>query len=226
MATAADKIADRYDSQETERAKQAEISAVTNSLTALIGLLDSAHGVAFKEKTARTSALQDLRIPLIQSAHNSPTATDVRATYYPLTRDENDLRVLRDPKSRGRVDQASTEFFERDDPDHPIWTLMSSKDTSCVIYDEPDPTPRVDWATRPYKTFISVPVQADGVVFGMLSINAPEVGDLVEVDRLSVITMARIMALTLAMNKGPRVLDGMRDPSGTVESTQGDDDSV
>lgn len=130
-----------------------------------------------------------------------------------------------DPKSRGRGDEASTEFVEQDDPDHPIWIMMSARDSDCVIYKEPDAQPRVDWSSKPYKTFVSVPVQADSVVFGMISVNAPQVGDLTEVDRLAVIAMARVMAATLTMDFGPRRLRTERDEFATVDPKQGGPDA-
>lgn len=225
VAAAADRVADWHVKKESELEQTAERSAVNNTLTALLGLLDSTRDLAFREGAARVAAIDTLRSQLAQSAAIAPTASDVRASYYLLARDKDGWRRLYDPKSRGRADQASTDFVERDDPDHPIWTMMSARDSDCVIYREPDDQPRVDWSSKPYKTFVSVPIQADSVVFGMLSVNAPQVGDLTEVDRLAVIAMARIMATTLALDEGPRKLRTSRDESATVELKQGGPDA-
>lgn len=225
LAAAADRIADWHVKRESEFEEEAERSAVNNTLTALLGLLDSTRDIAFREGAARAAALDTLRSQLAQSAAIAPTASDVRASYYLLARDDDGWRRLYDPKSRGRGDEASTEFVEQDDPDHPIWRTMSARDSDCVIYKEPDADPRVDWSSKPYKTFVSVPIQADSVVFGMISVNAPQVGDLTEVDRLAVIAMARVMAATLAMDLGPRRLRTERDEFATVDPKQGGPDA-
>jgi hypothetical protein len=225
FAAASDRIADWHVKKEAELEEEAERRATNNTLTSLLDLLESTHDIAFLEGAARTAELKTLRTQLAQNAAIAPVASGIRASCYVLTRDADGWRQLYDPKSRGRVDQASTEFFERDDPDHPIWWMMSARDSDCTIYKEPDEESRVDWASKPYNTFVSVPIQDDGVVFGMLSVNAPQVGDLTEVDRLTVIAMARVMAGTLAMDKGPRNLRSEQSSSDTVGTEQGGADA-
>lgn len=225
FAVVLDRVADWYDTKENEWEEEAERSAVNNALTALLGLLDNTREIAFLEGAARTAEINSFRSQLAQSAAIAPTASGIRASCYQLTYDAEGWRELHTPKSRGRADEASTEFFEQKDPDHPIWTMMSARDSDCTIYEAPDEQPRVDWSSKPYKTFVSVPIKADGVVFGMLSVNAPQVGDLSEVDRLTVIAMARVTATTLAMNEGPRKLKTYQESSGSVETPQGGTDA-
>lgn len=211
VAVFLDQVADRYEKNVSVVLGEAQDDAVSDALIALLTLLDDSHRIAFQEGRPREVAIETLQSQLASAAASAPTASRVRASFYRLTSDPSGQRELRDPKSRGRVDEASTEWVEKDDPDHPIWQIMSGRDTDCRILSAPDPWPRIDWDAKPYKTVISAPVTAkapagDDVVFGMLSVNAPQVGDLTETDRLTVIAMARVMALVLAMKTGPRKL--------------------
>lgn len=215
-----DRVADLREKQIEKLVGNTERGAVSNALTSLLGLLDSAQDIAFTHGVTRQDRLKTIRAQLVESASISPTAMNVRATYYPLERDNLGWRILRNPKSRGRPDEASTEFFEKDDPDHPIWTLMSSRDSDCKILEAPDTEPRIDWKNKKYNCVISVPVAAQNVVFGMLSVNAPQVGDLTEADRLMVVAMARVVAAVLALVTPPKQLIEQNESSAIVSVTQ------
>lgn len=211
-----DRLADQYEKKESDLLGEAEQEAASTALTALLELLESAHAISFLEGAARQSHLVTLQTQLADYAAKAPTALRVRASFYPLTIDEDGWRELRNPTSRGRVDKASTEFLEKEDPSHPIWALMSGRDSDCSILEDPDSSVRIAWDDKPYKAVISVPVAATDVVFGMLSVNAPHVGDLTEQDRLTVIAMARVMAGLLAEDEGPRNLRDKKTRSATM----------
>ncbi len=183
-------------------------------------VLDDIHDASFAEGKARATSLITLRTQLAAAAAQLPVASAVQATYYPLTY-EGGYRILGNPKSRGRHNEATTVFFEKDQPEHSIWKLMDGRDMACEIRSCPEECD-VDWHVKPYKTFISVPVKAGAVAFGMLSINAPNVGDLTELDRVATVSLARIMGAILALEEGPRVLASrskMRNPGHTPQDS-------
>lgn len=216
-AAALDKVADKHSKNLDALAAIGEQTAGGRAVGAIAVLMEEIHDGSFVSNAIRRDRWTTLRASLAATAAAIPTAENVRATYYPLTRDANEWRELKNPKSRGRgnrQDQADSEFFEAVDPDHPIWKIMDARDTACEIVSQPDENCGVNWSEKPYKTFISVPVKADKVQFGLLSVNAPVVGDLTELDRLSLIALARTMAAILAFERGPSDMRAERDSLG------------
>lgn len=218
IAAALDKVADKHSKKLDELEALGEQTAGGRAISAIAVLMEEIHDGAFVTPALRKDRWTTLRASLATAAAAVPTAENVRATYYPLTKDPSGWRELKDPKSRGRgnrQDQADSEFFEASDPSHPVWKIMDARDTACEIISEPDENAGVVWSEKPYKTFISVPVKADKVQFGLLSVNAPVVGDLTELDRLSLIALARTMAAILALEAGPSDMRAERDDVGT-----------
>lgn len=217
VAAALDKVADKHSKTLDELEALGEQTAGGRALSAIVVLMEEIHDGAFVSTAVRKDRWKTLRASLAAAAAAVPTAENVRATYYPLTKDAEGWRELKDPKSRGRgnrQDQADSEFFEAKEPSHPIWKIMDARDTACEIISEPDQDCGVEWAEKPYMTFISVPVKADKVQFGLLSVNAPVVGDLTELDRLSLIALARTMGAILALESGPSDLRAELDSLG------------
>lgn len=214
-AVVLDRIADSHKARVAQLENHSQQFITARALRRILPFLEEIHDASFAEGEARVERFVTLRSALASAAASLPTCEDARATFYPLTRDPDGMRRLTDPRSRGRADEASSEFCEATDPSHPIWRIMDARDTDSKIVNAPDPHCRVDWQTRPYKTFVSIPVKASTVQFGMLSVNAPEVGDLSEQDRIGLIAMARAMAAALALDKKPRHMRKMRDNPNT-----------
>lgn len=204
FAVVMDKIADRHSTTLETLKILSESAAGLRVLAAVNEVLDTVHDGAFLEGKARSAQWVTLRAQLAGAAAQVPLAADVRATYYPLDFD-GPFRCLLTPKSRGRTDEANTEFRERNDPDNPIWDLLDGRDTESPIRNSPEEC-GVDWSKKKYRTFISVPIKAQEVTFGMVSINAIQSNDFDELDRVALISLARIMASVLAFDVGPRKL--------------------
>lgn len=204
LAVFLDKVADKHSQKEAILLARAEESAGLRVLAVINSVLGNIHEVAYSKNSARGAKIETLRAQVAAAAALIPAANLSRAAYYPL-RYEGKFRILDNPKDDGRNKQATSVFFEENDPNHPIWEIMDSKDTACEIRSSPEDC-GVNWSAKKYKTFISVPVRAEQVTFGMLSINAPAVGDLTEMDRVATISLARMMAAVLALERGPRKL--------------------
>jgi hypothetical protein len=203
LSAIADKIADSHAKDIDAIAILGQQDAGSSAMAPIIALLDEVIDGGFATGNARRDRWVTLRSALAGAASQGPIAENVRASYYPVEYDAAGWRILDNPKSRGRVDEASTVFNEASDKDHPIWGILDGRDTECSIISAPDTNCRVPWTEKPYATFISVPVKAQGLLFGMLSMNAPKVGDLTELDRLSAIALARVMAAVLVLEAPP-----------------------
>jgi hypothetical protein len=196
LAVFLDRIGAWY-GQQSESAVGADMRAILSGLLTLLdeaGRLDrSADEVG---RRAQEGALTRLAA---ETAARVLLAEDVRATYYRLTYDRHGWRELREPVSRGRLDHATTEFFEVQAPDHSVWKVLDAPDVNCRIHREGDPVPHVDWDVKPYKAFLSVPVTSNGKVLGMLSVNTPDSSGLSETDRMAVLAITRTLATALVL---------------------------
>jgi hypothetical protein len=203
LAVMLDAVAGRHDANLEAIAAEGEVRSFGRTMAAMLPLLGEAIDIGFVGGAVRTDRLHQLQTALAAAVAAMPIAGDARATYYPLSRDNRGLRVLDNPVSRGRVDVATTVWREAEEPAHAIWQLLDGGDLGAEIARAPDTQFGVDWQAKPYKCFISVPVKAGPVLFGMLSLNAPHSDDLTESDRLSVIVAARMMATVLSLEAGP-----------------------
>lgn len=199
VCAALEKFADKF-------GKRRQTSAGVRATVAIARLLEEAELIALSEKPTSTKLLTRFPHSVAQACVNaSAEQAKVRATYYPLTYDDA-YRVLRKPVNKGRPDAARTVFRERDDPGHPIWKLMDEQDENCEVVRRSTSPDLIDWSSKPYKCFCSVPVRTAGLTFGMLSINSTDDRGLTELDRMTTLSIARIAASVMALSTGPRTL--------------------
>lgn len=208
---AADKIADgeakKKSVAEQAVSKTAAQDTYQKSISSLLSLASRGADIAFATPGNRKTPLVDLRSVLATATHGLSGASQTRATYYTLEFTEEG-RILKDPVSWGRVEEATTIWLEADAPDHSVWAIMDGEDVNAPIARATD-RDKIGWANwdeKKYKSFISVPVKAQGAQFGMLSLNAIGSEDLTETDRMAVLVAARLMATTLSLGYGPNEL--------------------
>jgi hypothetical protein len=211
IAVALDKVADRHSTKLDKIETAGQLRAGVRAVNRIVSLLQEVHELTFMspgQATARVAAFPRF---VTVAAGSAPVVGDgVRASYYALKTDSDGYRSMTDPVSwaLGRTDEPITEFVERDAPGHNIWNVLAARDTAPQIYKEPDPVDGLNWAERPYDTFLTVPVKAaNRVTFGMLTVNALEGGDLSELDRVCTIALARIMATAEAIAAGYRQMN-------------------
>lgn len=201
---AADKAADweakRVAKEEGDAGAAEAQRAYRQSISSLLLLANKGADIAQETQGQRKTQLRDLRTALVATTHGLSTAAQTRATYYTLEFAEEG-RVLREPVSHGRVEESTTIWVESEDPDHSVWNIMDGNDLNAPIVRDTDENRAswVEWENKKYRSFISVPVKAHDVQFGMLSLNAPDSEDLTETDRMAVLVAARIMASTLSL---------------------------
>ncbi len=223
LAVALDRVGDDYQKRKTERENAAALEKATRaaaleyegavataerSVAELNIFLLEAHEVSFLESSSRQTEVLALRRHLARSAANS-IGPSTRATYYTLLSRVPGNRVLGDPKHATTVDRRDKPqrpWRESENPEHDIWKLLNQPDEHPDVHNKPDEASDLDWDTVRYDTFLTIPVKAHGVVFGVLSVNNAAAGSIGEVQRAVILAMARTMALVLALDTGARIL--------------------
>jgi len=206
-----DKIADAYDKRAASQSLRGSEDSAANAASDLNTFLVQALEISFVEGAAQKKSTHTLVQILTMTAAKS-IGPGSRATYYELTKDKNGMRTLGSPQHTteyGRSDKPRRPFIEAEDPTHPIWRLMDGPDEEPEVISAPTEVHGIKWEDKKYKTFLSVPVKANDVQFGMLSVNNSTVGSIGESQRAIVLGMARSMALVLAMQHGPRTMTSM-----------------
>jgi len=206
VAVILDFVADRHETKVSTVEAVAEIAVMGKAMSALIVLLGEIGNVGFERGSVRADRVKGLSSALAASSALISAAGDVRATFYSLSKETRGSRKLDDPVSRGRLESVTTVWDEADDPNAYVWKIMDRPDLEAEIANKPDSKFGIDWETKRYTSFISVPVKVKGVAFGMLSVNAPGVDPFSESDRLAVIAAARMLAAVLSLETGPTTM--------------------
>lgn len=228
-AVIADRIADAYEKKlnsitfrESERSAERAVENVNIFLSEAIEAM-------FLEGSAREASVRALKRTLVRCAAGAIGDLS-RASYYPMRRVEGGSRILDRPShhtEHGRYDKPDRPFIEAEDPVHEVWAIMDRADEEPEVRSEGEAVYGVDWTKKKYKTFYSVPVKANMVQFGFLSVNNAKVGAIGGPQRAAVLAMARTMALVIAFTKGPRSLNTQAgyyevsaDPANVSASTE------
>jgi len=212
-----DRIADAHDKLLSANRLRASESTAANSASDLNTFLVEAIAVSFLEGTARDKATETLARILTMCAAKS-IGPGSRATYYRLEGNAPN-RVLGTPvhtTEYGRYDKPKRPFIEQEDPDHPIWGILDGVDEEPEVTSYPTEVRGIEWERKKYRTFLSVPVKANDVAFGLLSVNNTDEGSIGEAQRAVVLAMARTMAVVLALQHGPRALSSLQSRQTTV----------
>jgi len=221
VAVTMDRIADAYDKRVAGIVLRGSQDTAENAVSDLNILLADAIEVSFFEGTSREKAIQTLARLLTLCAAKS-IGPGSRASYYSLSADESGSRTLGAPvhaTEYGRHDKPKRPFIEVDDPGHPIWRIMDGADESPEVMNATDAVYGVTWEEKEYVTFVSVPVKANEVQFGLLSVNCSNEGAIGGAQRATILAMARSMALVLAFTNGPRIMSSrLTSPQMTVVS--------
>jgi hypothetical protein len=225
LSVAIDRIGDDYQKRQSATAHVAVVKAAQEnaaleyegsvataerSVSELNIFLLEAIEVSFLEASSRSTEVLALRRHLARSAANA-IGPNTRATYYTLLSRVPGNRILGDPQhgaTVGRRDKPERPWREVENPDHDVWAILNAPDEHPDVHEAPDEVRGLNWELVRYDTFLTIPVKAHGVVFGLLSVNNASAGSIGEVQRSVILAMARVMALVLALDTGARTLKG------------------
>lgn len=206
-AVIADRFADSYEKKVSAITFVESERSAEKSIEHLNVFLSEAIEITFLQGEAREEATKALRRQITQFAARS-IGDGTRASFYPMRREGGGgKRVLGPPfhtTEFGRYDKPTRPFEERVDPDHEIWGLLDRDDEEPEVRSYPEEVYGLDWSKKKYRTFYSVPVKANTVQLGFLSVNNSKVGAIGGPQRATLLAMARTLALMLAMEKGPQ----------------------
>jgi hypothetical protein len=209
LAIVGDRMADRFEQRLAALTFRESERSAEKAVDDLNVLLSEAIEVMFLTGASRTEAIRTLRRTVARQAA-SAIGDGSRATYYTLRRESGGTRILDQPKhgtEHGRFDVPNRPFVEKEDDLHDIWELMNRADEEPEIHSEPETIYGVDWARKRYKTFYTVPVKANAVQLGMLSVNNSKVGAIGGPQRAVLLAMARTMALVITSHKSQQSLN-------------------
>ena len=209
VAIILDRVADRYETKladltfrESERSAEKAVENVNIFISEALEAM-------FLSGTAREQAIRSLKRTLVRCAA-ACVGDGSRASYYPMRRGDGGTRVLERPShatEHGRFDKPDRPFIEAEDPDHEVWTILDRSDEEPEVRSKPEKVYGIDWNKKKYKTFYSVPIKADMVQFGFLSVNNAKVGAIGGPQRAAILSMARVYALVISGFKGPLFLN-------------------
>jgi len=188
----------RADDIAREAGRQAQVVVYGYLTPALDGLIRIADNANAADRGARQERIKQLIVDIAIS-----TKPDTRACFFhhdpgpPRTLRFDGVWASRDSRRRAprqvfaeRDGGAGDRLFSMlDNPNHPI---MFVENTDNELPGHP-PTD--------YKTFISAAVAADRTIFGFLSVDAPNPGDLTKHDKDLVGLLAQILSAALAITK-------------------------
>lgn len=152
-------------------------------------------------KPLQNKRLAELGRCSIEAATHLIGANRVRATYYRLRHtSKSRFELVPEGGHTGRSTPAQT-IFRNKTPEGDYVFKEFGQNRSIIVLDTAEcKLPGWDCEReRDYRTFISVPVRGPKELFGMLTVDAPEVGDLTVYDEKLIRSVALLLASGIAM---------------------------
>ena len=182
------------------QAERIRIATVTNG--AFLSTLAALQDLAGLDADERRTTISGFRQKVVERACDLVTDDQPRAAYFRVDDLTAPLRVM-SPRGaiaqRSRTDEFTTEFDEASGTEPGVWHLVDEGDRALLREE-------VDLPGKAYRSYISAPVRAGGIPFGMLTLNVLEPGGLSEEDRDFVLVLARLLAVaeSLALPRAQR----------------------
>ena len=167
------------------------------NVSELLGTID---GLARRPPAERSQEIAAVRQSAAVQCKEGVGAVDARAAYFRV----EDLRSARRrmtpdkvASSPERTDGFTTVFEEGGTDDQDVWDVLDGRRATSFVEDveEWEAARTGTRGMRFYGTFITARVEAGGVAFGILTVNAVRPGSLLHEDKLYVAAMARILGL-------------------------------
>jgi hypothetical protein len=157
-----------------------------------------------REKAQQSKLLQRLLQTCLIAAKGGTGDARVRASYYRVQPRLGSKKERLEPEtSVGRNISASSVFEKGTKNGNEVFRRLNANETTFQA-----DTSKIDagqlpgWNTtknRDYKTFISVPVRGESSIYGMLTVDSTEVGDLTEYDEMYVRCIGLLLASGIAI---------------------------
>lgn len=150
-----------------------------------------------EERNKQVTAL--VRVAM-EAARHMAGQRRVRATYYRVHPRKGQKRErLIAMYHTGRGTKPKTEFVRGSDAGDYVFKTLNANET--IFIEDTQGCDLPGWNStrvRDYKTFISVPVRGEQKIYGMLTVDAPTVGELTENDEMFVRCVGLLLASGIA----------------------------
>ena len=187
------------------RAESRRTSLLING--AMLGTADKLRRLAMLDQAAKDTEISGYRASIVSKVCDLVQSEAPRAAYFRVQDLGARSRVMQSgtySDSRNREDSFTSEFVEGHGGDQGVWDLIDtgdvelSNDTDTAVPESWDIT-----KDRQYKSFVSVPVRAEGVAFGMLTANTLETDGFSNSDVASIKVLAHLLAAAEATTMTP-----------------------
>ena len=185
-------IRDRLKLQSLEDARYSAVREFHNRLAPALDLMTEMAFVDVSDKTSRELMLRNVASACCSAlVAMTPSSKDVRATVFQFVPPDTIGPLAR----FGRQDLPRTFSLNTPEGQEVMAYLESGAEGELVVDTVKDAPPRYHGDPSRYRTFIRVPIRGNGVVFGMLAVDAPKKGSLKEGDvRLAELVAAELGA--------------------------------
>lgn len=162
-------------------------------------VLVSIDGLAKQPPAARAGEAPAVRQSVAVQAKEGVGALAARAAYFRVADLSSEDRTMSPDKvasSPERLDVFTTRFDESGPLDQDVWRILDGRQPTAFVENTASwAAARSDPRQRVYGTFITARVEAGGIPFGLLTVNALAPGSLVQDDALFVEALARILGI-------------------------------
>ncbi|WP_454085360.1 hypothetical protein [Georgenia sp. Marseille-Q6866] len=163
-------------------------------------VLDTIDGLVEKSPGKRSDEVAAVRLSAAVQTKEGVSPTDARAAYFRVADITAPSRTMSPDKvasSPERQDRFTTVFDEANPADSDVWEIVDGHRPPAFVEDTARwVVERAKGDTVPtYGTFITVRVQAGGIPFGALTVNAIRPGSLLKEDRLFVEAIASLLGI-------------------------------
>lgn len=184
--------------QELLRAERIRVMTITNG--AFLPTLAALQDLAAIEVQERRNEISGFRQAVVERACDLVKNENPRAAYFRVQELDAKLRLM-SPRpyiaQRARTDEFTTQFQEGDGIEPDVWHLIDAAE-QAVMREE------VNLLDKAYHSYISAPVRAGGIAFGMLTVNVIEAGGLSSEDRDFILVLARLLAVAESLALSPQ----------------------
>lgn len=179
-------------------AERIRTTTITNG--AFLPTLAALQALSAQEINERRTNLSGFRQKVVERACDLVKNPEPRAAYFRV-QDHSALSRIMSPEGyvaqRGRVDEFTTQFVESDGTEADVWQLIDTAE-KALLREE------VELPGKVYHSYISAPVRAGGIAFGMLTLNVLDAGGLSREDGDSILVLARLLGVAESLGLSPQ----------------------
>lgn len=179
-------------------------------------VLNTIDGLATRNPGDRSVEMAAVRLSAAFQTKEGVSPTDARAAYFRVADLMSGSRTMAPDKvasSPERSDQFTAEFIEAAPAGSDVWEILDGRAPPAFVEDTKEQArERGTPETVPiYGTYITVRVEAGGIPFGILTVNAIKPGSLLKEETLYVQAIARILGIAELLCLTPQTYHKTRD---------------